>query len=158
MTQLAPFVFTLTAILAFSEVSAYRTTITTPTTIEDNGHGSHMDILDNPRTSQAQCPKLTGETNCHAHILRDIHFRRPNQDFQQSLEMCCTDLKKVTKQCQCDTIHQTYDKALKKLSMEKFTSKCYWMRLRPSLRTANWKSRAANSKSQRLIKMNVLKE
>ncbi|KAI3828311.1 hypothetical protein L1987_02411 [Smallanthus sonchifolius] len=117
MAKLAPFVFTLTVILAFSEVFAYRTTITT-TIIEDNGHGSLLDSLDNPRTSQAQCPKITGETNCHAHILRDVHSLTPNQGVQQSLEMCCTDLKKVTKQCQCDTIHQTYDKALKKVNGE----------------------------------------
>ncbi|KAI3703827.1 hypothetical protein L1987_74022 [Smallanthus sonchifolius] len=110
MAKLALFVFTLTAILAFSKVFAYRTTITT-TTIEDNGHGSQMDSLDDPRTSQAQCPKITGETNCHGHILRDIYSLKPNQGPQKSLDLCCNDLKKVTKQCQCDTIHQTYDKA-----------------------------------------------
>nr|ARD06076.1 PawS-like protein 1b [Hymenopappus tenuifolius] len=111
---------TLTAIVAFSAVSAYRTTITT-TTIEDNGlvppvydgldNGLIPPIADglqdnNRRGSGEQCGRqISSEQLNHC----EMHLTRPQE--QQHLQQCCSQLRRVSEQCQCDAIQQVFDQA-----------------------------------------------
>nr|AII01838.1 PawS-like preproalbumin 1 [Monactis holwayae] len=123
MAKLALFALTLTAVVAFCEVSAYRTTITT-TTIEDNSLvPPFVDGLDNRRQipmeqCRSQIP-MEQLNHCQMHLTQGIinsdemvvNPRRPMQQEQQHLVQCCTQLKKVSRQCQCDAIQQVYDEA-----------------------------------------------
>nr|AII01839.1 PawS-like preproalbumin 1 [Tetrachyron orizabensis] len=120
MAKLALFALTFTAIVAFSAVSAYRTTIIT-TTIEDNGLMIPLlDSLDNPQEQcRSQIP-IEQLSHCQMHLTQGIIFddklemvvntRRPMQQ-QQHLQQCCSQLKRVSEQCQCDAIQQVYDEA-----------------------------------------------
>nr|AII01837.1 PawS-like preproalbumin 1 [Espeletia schultzii] len=115
MAKLALFALTLTAILAFYEVSAYKTTIIT-TTIEDNGLLPVLDGLDNRRGSQEQCRSqvsIQQLNHCEMHLTQGmvVNPRRPFQQEQQHLQQCCSQLKRVSEQCQCDAIQQVYDEA-----------------------------------------------
>ncbi|KAI3828314.1 hypothetical protein L1987_02414 [Smallanthus sonchifolius] len=109
MAKLALFVLTLTAIVAVSAVSAYRTTIIT-TTIEDNRRGSQEHCH-----SQIPIQQLN---HCEMHLTQGIISgpmvvipRRPFQQEQQHLEQCCSQLQRVNEQCQCDAIQQVFDEA-----------------------------------------------
>ncbi|MFS7929120.1 putative bifunctional inhibitor/plant lipid transfer protein/seed storage helical [Helianthus anomalus] len=113
MAKLALFALTFTALIAFSVVSAYRTTITT--TIEDNHMIALWDGLDNPE-EQCRSHITTLQLNhCQMHLTQDITFdktaRRPCQKEQQHLQQCCSELKEVNPQCQCDAIQQVLTQA-----------------------------------------------
>nr|AGO21653.1 PawS-like preproalbumin 1 [Arnica montana] len=115
MAKLALFALTLTAIVAFS-VSAYRTTIIT-TTIEDNGVLPPMlDSPDNRRGSQEQCRRqipMEQLNHCEMHLAEGIVSDEMvvMKEQQQHLQQCCSQLKRVSEQCQCDAIQQVYDVA-----------------------------------------------
>ncbi|KAJ0715859.1 putative bifunctional inhibitor/plant lipid transfer protein/seed storage helical [Helianthus annuus] len=93
MPNLAPFAFILIAIVAFSKMSAYRTT-----TIEDNGNEMQIEIS---TAFKNQCPRVQ-ENSC------DYYFKYLQNS---AIQNCCVFLNKVTKQCQCGLIQQTHDKA-----------------------------------------------
>nr|ARD06065.1 PawS-like protein 1a [Tetragonotheca texana] len=104
MAKLALYALTLTAIVAFSAVSAYKTTIIT-TTVEDNGV-IILDGLDNRRGSQEQCRRQISTQQLN-HC--QMHLTQPQQ--QQHLQQCCSQLRRVSEQCQCDAIQQVFDEA-----------------------------------------------
>nr|AII01836.1 PawS-like preproalbumin 1 [Kingianthus paniculatus] len=135
MAKLALFALIFTAIVAFSAVSAYRTTITT-TTIQDNGIIPVLDGLDNGivplidgldngivplidglDNPQEQCRSqiaIEQLNHCQLHLTQGIlkmvvDPRRPMQ--QQHLRQCCSQLKNVSPQCQCDAIEQVFNQA-----------------------------------------------
>ncbi|XP_076920494.1 2S seed storage albumin protein-like [Bidens hawaiensis] len=134
MAKHAFFALTFMAIIAFSVVSAYKTTIVT-TIIEgnkwtwpnnglDNGRGyidgfgldngqGLVDGLDNPTSSQIPIEQLN---HCKMHLTQGIIFDkmavRPFKHHQeQHLQQCCSQLKQVFEQCQCDAIQQVFSKA-----------------------------------------------
>ncbi|KAM0070646.1 putative bifunctional inhibitor/plant lipid transfer protein/seed storage helical [Helianthus debilis subsp. tardiflorus] len=92
MAKVEPFAFILIAIVAFSKMSAYRTS-----TIEDIGHEMQIEISG---ASQNQCPHVQ-ENSC------DQYFRWL---IKNDIQNCCVFLNKVSKQCQCSVIQQTHDK------------------------------------------------
>nr|AKM13302.1 seed storage albumin 8 precursor [Helianthus annuus] len=93
MAKLAHFALILIAVVAFSKMSAYRTT-----TIEDNGNEMQLEISN---ALQNKCPHV--ERNpC------DLYFiSLPNKAIQK----CCVFLNRVKKECQCDVIQETHDNA-----------------------------------------------
>ncbi|KAM0070769.1 putative bifunctional inhibitor/plant lipid transfer protein/seed storage helical [Helianthus anomalus] len=114
MAKLALFAFTFTALVAFSAVSAYTTTITTTTTntVQDNDMIALWDGLDNPQ-EQCRSQVSTKQLNhCQMHLTQGImNPRRPFQKEQQHLQQCCSQLKQVNPQCQCDAIQQVLTQA-----------------------------------------------
>nr|AFQ93656.1 preproalbumin PawS1 [Iostephane heterophylla] len=124
MAKLVLVALAISAILAFVEVSAYRTTITT-TTIEDNGScfGAfcfRRDGLENPRGCQIPIQKLN---HCQMHLTQGTSFdytlrmvvNPRQQEQQQHLNMCCSQLQEVERQCQCEAIKQVVEQAQKQL-------------------------------------------
>ncbi|KAI7736197.1 hypothetical protein M8C21_007978 [Ambrosia artemisiifolia] len=112
MTKLELFALTFTVIVAFSAVSAYKTTIVT-TIVEDNGLVPPLlDGLDNPQEqcrSQIQSQQLD---HCQMHLTQGIQNpRRPFQREQQHLQQCCSQLNQVNPECQCDAIRQVFNEA-----------------------------------------------
>ncbi|KAK1426813.1 hypothetical protein QVD17_15493 [Tagetes erecta] len=80
-------------------ISTYRTA----TIIENNEHEILKDTLDNPRASQNECPKIPEHrTFCHELLMPGLIKHR---------EECCTELKNMKKECVCDGIQQTLEKA-----------------------------------------------
>ncbi|KAI3828312.1 hypothetical protein L1987_02412 [Smallanthus sonchifolius] len=138
MAKLALFAYTLTAIVAFSEVSAFKTPIST-TTIEDSGDGTLAGSLDYPmRGSQKHCRSeipIQQVNHCQMHLTQGIISndkpkmvvnRRQRPQPQKHLLQCCAQLKKVSKRCQCHAIQQAYDKARREggvLEMRQMLSK-----------------------------------
>ncbi|MFS7929118.1 putative bifunctional inhibitor/plant lipid transfer protein/seed storage helical [Helianthus anomalus] len=133
MANLALFALTLTAIIAFFEVSAYRTTIIT-TTIEDNRVTRPVDGLDKPISHhdngmiivfdhldnhQEQCRSQIIPTeqlnHCRMHLNQGIIFNKKINLVvnlhEQHLQECCSQLKNVSSTCQCDAIQQVFDEA-----------------------------------------------
>nr|ARD06052.1 PawS-like protein 1a [Senecio pinnatifolius var. maritimus] len=129
MTNVAAIVvLAFAAIIAFSEVSAYKTTITTTTiddngslvyqidglektsittTDEDNGLLGITDGLDNPSGSTNQCRRqIQGQQLNHC----QMHITQPRQ--QQHLQMCCNQLRQVEEQCQCEAIQKVVQQTL----------------------------------------------
>ncbi|KAM0062639.1 putative bifunctional inhibitor/plant lipid transfer protein/seed storage helical [Helianthus debilis subsp. tardiflorus] len=106
MAKLATFTFILIAIIAFSMMSAYRTT-----TIEDNGHEMQMEISS---SFQNQCPSSVQGNSC------DEYFKFL---IANDIKKCCLFLNNVTKQCQCTVIQRTHDKAQKNWAADEFGRK-----------------------------------
>ncbi|KAL8239218.1 hypothetical protein R6Q59_015785 [Mikania micrantha] len=108
------FALTLTAIVAFSAVSAYRTTIIT-TTIDDTGVNTPWSTgLDNRKGSQEQCRTqipIQQLNHCQMHLTQWTSLVVNPMQKQQHLQQCCTQLKQVSKECQCDAIQQVFDEA-----------------------------------------------
>ncbi|KAJ0715869.1 putative bifunctional inhibitor/plant lipid transfer protein/seed storage helical [Helianthus annuus] len=97
MAELAHFAFILIAIVAFSIMSAYRTT-----TIEDNGNEMQIEISS---VFQNQCTYV--KVN-----FCDYYFTfLPNK---QGLQKCCEFLNTVKKECQCGLIQQAHFEAKQK--------------------------------------------
>nr|ARD06060.1 PawS-like protein 1a [Coreopsis tinctoria] len=113
MAKLALFALAFTAIVAFSAVSAYKTTIVT-TIIESNEFYMPLDALDNKKSSQqchSQVP-IEQLNHCKMHLTQGILFdKMAARPFQQHLQQCCSQLKQVSEQCQCDAIQKVYDEA-----------------------------------------------
>ncbi|KAJ0866396.1 putative bifunctional inhibitor/plant lipid transfer protein/seed storage helical [Helianthus annuus] len=101
MAKLATFTFILIAIMAFSMMSAYRTT-----TIEDNGHEMQMEISS---SFQNQCPNSVQGDSC------DPYFQFL---ISNHIKKCCSFLNNVTKQCLCTVIQQIHDKAQQRAADE----------------------------------------
>ncbi|KAJ0435535.1 putative bifunctional inhibitor/plant lipid transfer protein/seed storage helical [Helianthus annuus] len=93
MAKLAPFAFILIAIVAFSKMSAYRTSTT-----EDNGHEMELEISG---ASENQC----------SHVQDDSCTLYLSWLLKRDIPKCCTFLNKVKKECQCGVIQQLHDKA-----------------------------------------------
>nr|ARD06074.1 PawS-like protein 1b [Coreopsis tinctoria] len=135
MAKLTFFALTLMAIIAFSAVSAYKTTIVTTSITNlgvyedgisnrgvyadglDNGM-RFIDDLDNPTSSQQCSTQIPIEqvNHCMMHltqgIISDKMAVRPFQHQQeQHLQQCCSQLKQVSEQCQCAAIQQAFNKA-----------------------------------------------
>nr|ARD06057.1 PawS-like protein 1a [Buphthalmum salicifolium] len=131
MANLAVFALAcLAAMVAFAEVSAYRTTIiTTTTTIEDNGFPPYVDGLpteleDNSKGSQERCRNQIQDqqlNHCHLHLTQGPSFEdsmllrmaveNPTQQDQHHLQQCCDQLKQVNEQCRCEAIKKVVQKA-----------------------------------------------
>nr|ARD06067.1 PawS-like protein 1b [Senecio pinnatifolius var. maritimus] len=123
MSKLALVALAFVAIIvAISEVSAYRTTITT-TTIEDNFFDAakidHLDNRGSPKQCRRQIP-IQQVNHCQMHLTEGIIFdaklkmvvdNKQKQQQQQHLQLCCNQLKKVDQQCQCDAIQVVFDEA-----------------------------------------------
>nr|ARD06054.1 PawS-like protein 1a [Tanacetum coccineum] len=126
MAKLALLALAFTAIVAFSEVSGYRTTITT-TTVEDNGlpfppYYSSGGIWD-PIASPEQCRRQIQSQqlpldHCQMHITQQSPFesqlRMPVANPRQQephLQLCCNQLKNVAEPCQCEAIQQVFEQA-----------------------------------------------
>ncbi|KAF5773884.1 putative bifunctional inhibitor/plant lipid transfer protein/seed storage helical [Helianthus annuus] len=111
MAKLALFALTFTALIAFSAVSAYRTTITT-NTVQDNDIIAIWDSLDNPQEQCRSQVSIKQLNHCQMHLTQGImNPRRPFQKEQQHLQQCCSQLKQVNPQCQCDAIQQVLTQA-----------------------------------------------
>nr|ARD06063.1 PawS-like protein 1a [Echinacea purpurea] len=107
MAKLALFALTFTAVVAFSSVSAYRTTIIT---VEDNGIVPVIiDGLDNP-WGRRQIP-IEQLNHCQMHLTQGIRRPFQQQQQQQHLQQCCSQLKQVDPQYQCDAIQQVFAEA-----------------------------------------------
>ncbi|MFS7929006.1 hypothetical protein Hanom_Chr04g00327511 [Helianthus anomalus] len=79
MAKLAPFAFILIAIVAFSNMSAYRTTTT-----EDNGHEMEIEIS---RASHNQCSHVQ-DHSCTQYL---------SWLLKKDIPKCCMFLNKVRK-------------------------------------------------------------
>lgn len=101
-------------IVAFSEVSAYKTTITTTTTIDDNivDYSGYVS-LDNPSRSKKQCGReIQGQqlNHCRMYLTQGTSFHQ--QPDQQYLQLCCNQIRQVEEQCQCKAIQELAQQAL----------------------------------------------
>nr|ARD06070.1 PawS-like protein 1b [Dimorphotheca sinuata] len=119
MTKLALVALALAAIVAFSEVSAYTTTITT-TTIEDNG-GTWSTVDSLPVPVEECRSQIQGQllNHCQMHLTQGTSFdhklmmpvSREQQQQQEELQLCCNQLRQVDEQCQCQAIQQAFNQA-----------------------------------------------
>nr|ARD06053.1 PawS-like protein 1a [Ligularia przewalskii] len=125
MAKLALVTLAFVAIVTISVVSAYRSTITT-TTIEDNGMYRHSEdsLLDSRGSRPEQCRRqipFQEVNHCQMHLMEGIDFdeklkmvvddiRRPMQE-EHHLQQCCTQLKNLEQECQCDAIQEVFDEA-----------------------------------------------
>ncbi|KAK9049876.1 hypothetical protein SSX86_031155 [Deinandra increscens subsp. villosa] len=111
MAKLALLALTLTAIVALaSVVSAYRTTIITTTTIDENRRGGSQG-----GQCRMQIP-MEQLSHCQMHLAEGIMSRsdemNPRRRGQQEhLQQCCSQLNRVSGQCQCEAIQQVFDQA-----------------------------------------------
>lgn len=114
MVNVASFAITLMTTLTFSMISTHRTIITT--VIEKNEHETMKNALDNPRASEKQCPKISAKTCCQDYVA-DYTRPKPMLGLDEALlQLCCTEIKKLKKECMCDGIQQAYDKAQQNFS------------------------------------------
>ncbi|GJX14309.1 PawS-like preproalbumin 1 [Tanacetum coccineum] len=117
MAKLALLALAFVAIVAFSEVSAYKTTITT-TTIEDEVDFSKRGSNSSPEECQSQI-QLQELNYCQMHLSQgmsasfDDKIMMPmEKDQLPHLQMCCSQLlMNVETQCQCEAIQELFDQA-----------------------------------------------
>nr|ARD06091.1 PawS-like protein CC.a [Artemisia absinthium] len=127
MAKLALLALAFTAIVAFSEVSAYRTTITT-TTVDENcwpfcpvpgASGGIWDPIESPKQCRRQIQsKQLALDHCEMHITQQSPFEsklrmqmaNPSQQ-EPHLQLCCNQLKNVAQPCQCEAIQQVFEQA-----------------------------------------------
>nr|AIW56805.1 PawS1g precursor [Zinnia haageana] len=125
--KVALVVLAVTAILAFVEVSGYRTSITT-VAIQDNGpcysyQSCFPDGLgDNPREQCDRQIPIQQLNHCQMHLTSSFGYklRMPmeNSKQQQHLSLCCNQLQQVEEQCQCKAVRQVAKQALKQLPQQ----------------------------------------
>nr|AFQ93666.1 preproalbumin PawS1 [Sabazia liebmannii] len=122
MAKLA-LVLAMAAIVAFVEVSGYKTTITTITTEDTNGGCYSLPLppfyfcpngLDNRKGSSVQCDRqipIQQLNHCQMHLTQG----QGQQQQQQHLNLCCNQLQQVKEQCQCEAIKQVAKQAQRQL-------------------------------------------
>nr|AIW56803.1 PawS1d precursor [Zinnia haageana] len=131
--KVALVVLAVTAILAFVEVSGYRTSITT-VAIQDNGQCEILPwfpfpeacgpdgLGDNPREQCDRQIPIQQLNHCQMHLTSSFGYklRMPmeNSKQQQHLSLCCKQLQQVEEQCQCKAIGQVAKQALKQLPQQ----------------------------------------
>nr|AII01840.1 PawS-like preproalbumin 1 [Helianthus nuttallii] len=113
MAKLALFALAFTALVAFSAVSAYRTTTTN--TVQDNDMIALWDGLDNPQEQCRSQVSIKQLNHCQMHLTQGIIFNKKMKmmvnHHEQHLQQCCSQLKQVNPQCQCDAIQQVLTQA-----------------------------------------------
>nr|ARD06084.1 PawS-like protein C.a [Dimorphotheca sinuata] len=120
MAKLAILAFCLAAFVAFFEVSAYKTTITT-TNICDNDKSTPDVLVDSLPLTMNECwSLLEGQqlNHCVVHVTQRTSFNpklrmsvaNPVQQRGQ-LQECCNQLRQVPNDCQCQALQQVVEEA-----------------------------------------------
>ncbi|KAK1426814.1 hypothetical protein QVD17_15494 [Tagetes erecta] len=95
-------------------ISTYRSTTIT-TIIKNNEHETLKKTLDNPKVSQKDCPKIPDKSPCQTHVEDNATPPKPMEAVSDRvLQDCCAEIKKMKKECMCNGIQQTFDKAQQK--------------------------------------------
>nr|AFQ93669.1 preproalbumin PawS1 [Sabazia liebmannii] len=145
MAKLALVVLAMAAIVAFVEVSGYKTTITTITTEDTNGGCYSLPLppfyfcpgQDNLKKDNGRCypvpyppfytctpDGLDNRKGSSVQCDRQIPIQQLNhcqmhltqgQQQQQHLNLCCNELQQVKEQCQCEAIKQMAKQAQRQL-------------------------------------------
>nr|GEU33245.1 hypothetical protein [Tanacetum cinerariifolium] len=118
MAKLALLALAFATIVAFSDVSAYRTTITTTTIEEDVDFSNTRGSKSSPEECQGQI-QLQELNYCQMHLSQgmsasfDDRLMMPvEKDQLPHLQMCCSQLlMNVETQCQCEAIQELFDEA-----------------------------------------------
>ncbi|KAI3688554.1 hypothetical protein L2E82_46199 [Cichorium intybus] len=117
MAKLALLAFTFAALIAYTSVSAFRTTVFT-TTIEDDdamfirsSREQQSCRKEIQREKLNDCQKYLEHSSSYGDLLEMTVVDLRRQQEKKHLEQCCIELRNVKEKCQCEAVQEAFRQA-----------------------------------------------